>query len=104
MERSLQALRAEKNSVKCVYIVANNRENALGLSRKVDTWVAKRGQMALMSVKVRITTLVCIREAVQKKNPISSSENWIVSYDFQKGVRPKIIKPTISFNQKKSAK
>ena len=102
MERFLQAFRAEKNSVKCIYIVTNNRENALELSRKVDAWVRKRGTMALMSVKVRITTLVCIREMVQKKLPISSPEYWIVSYDFQKGIRPKIIKPTITINQKRN--
>lgn len=100
MERALQTLWQE-DCVKCIYIVTNNHENAMDLSKKVDKWVEKRG-ISLMSIRLRITTLVCIREAVQKSIPVNNMGNWIVSYNFQKGAKPKIIKPQITFNQKKS--
>ena len=100
MERALQTLWQE-DCVKCIYIVTNNHENAIDLSKKVNKWVEKRG-ISLMSIRLRITTLVCIREAVQKSVPVNNMGNWIVSYNFQIGAKPKIIKPQITFNQKKN--
>lgn len=102
LDKALKAVRQLKGCAKCINIVTNNKESASELREDVDAWVDKIGTLLLENIKLRITSLRCIADAVDRLDPITRDENWLFVYDFNKGPNPRANRPLITFNKKKS--
>lgn len=86
---------------RCINIVTNNYENAGKMRMEVDEWISDYGSISLMDIRLRITTLVCLRDAVNRNGLINNDKNWIFIYNFSKGVKYTKNKPLVTFNQTK---
>lgn len=62
--------------------VVPNKEVLKHIMKQIEAWANKRGQKSIENLKVRVTTAVAIR------NGNSDAINWIVEYDFKKGLDP----------------
>ena len=69
-------------------IVAPNAAAAKGLAEKVNKWIASRGIQSLRSIKVRITSIKRLMDAVSDGVSINDDKAWYATYNLSSGPDP----------------